>query len=114
VIHNLAWCVVRDNAVSRAGLDGIVCEAGATVVARRNRMIRCERAGILATTASHPDLGRSDDRGLNAIDENREAAVSNELSATVSAIGNWWGSDPPDPFTFHGSADYADWLSAPE
>ncbi|MFQ6043808.1 MAG: right-handed parallel beta-helix repeat-containing protein, partial [Candidatus Poribacteria bacterium] len=55
------------------------------------------------------DLGTEEDPGGNEIFRNRAYNARGKFSA----IGNWWGSDPPDEKLFRGGVVYKPWLTEP-
>jgi hypothetical protein len=71
-------------------------------------------------SAGGMNLGRSDDWGNNSIYSEEipdYLYVANRnpfgIPATIYALYNWWGSDPPDPARFEGPVEYDPWLPGP-
>jgi hypothetical protein len=106
--------------ITDAGQNGISCEGnGAAPKIRRAIIMRSEKSGVYRDSwVAPPDLGTTADPGHNEIRRNREFNIRSVCNYrdTVSAIGNWWGADPPDASLIRSNRDtisYDPWLAGP-
>jgi hypothetical protein len=133
VCHHMTWVKIEHNKINEAGRNGIQCEYGSPTLKnnyihkcmsngiecfgsadricmpkiRENIITENQLNGILVNTYSQPDIGRSDDIGKNSIYGNEKMSIYSEQARTITAIGNYWGTDPPTPDQFYGSVDYS-------
>ncbi|MBI1922685.1 IPT/TIG domain-containing protein [Candidatus Poribacteria bacterium] len=63
-------------------------------------------------TAGNAEGGAADP-GNNEIYRNRAFNINNGTSNEIQAVGNWWGTHPPDERLFGGPVNYKPWLTEP-
>jgi hypothetical protein len=122
---------IIDVTITDAGEDGILCVGRAIItgvtiqkskgsgisVGNRATIIRSsiitqnDGNGVVASFVT-VDLGTADEPGNNEIFRNGGFHVVS-VGLNVSAIGNWWGSDPPNEALFSGNVNYEPWLTEP-
>lgn len=109
--------VIRDNIITNCGISGIYClgdvDSHSGPKIRRNRITSNGRCGVYIDQFSWPDLGRTDDHGLNCIHDNRQFAVDCASARVAPAVGNWWGTPSPSPQLFYGNIDHSEALCSP-
>ena len=91
--------------------NGLRCEGSSTGPTVRNNQIQSNTMGVVARSSAYPDLGNLLQNGNNSIYNNNTYCVNNTTTGlTVTANGNWWGSNQM-PTCTNGSVSVSGWLS---
>ncbi|UCF09241.1 MAG: right-handed parallel beta-helix repeat-containing protein [Thermoplasmata archaeon] len=97
---------IDSNTISYNGI-GIKCELYSSPVITFNN-ITFNQIGILSESGSNAPVH------WNNIHNNSNYNVSNlDDTINISAIHNYWGSDPPNDDGFNGPVDYRFWEAVP-